>query len=380
MNKKALNLLNKIKQENFKNGVHYRIIILTIILIVFGIVMVYSASSYLGELNFNDKFYFLKKQILGAVLGSAVLIVTYFIDYHKYIKYKNWFLLIAIILLILVFVPFIGIENNGAKRWIGLPGFTIQPSEIAKFAFILFASGYMAKNYDIIRTFKGMLPVLIVGGLIAVLILLEPNFSITLCVGLVTLIMLFVGGINLKHIAIVGVSAVPLVPLLIYMEPYRMKRLVAFLNPWANPQDEGYQLIQSFFSLGGGGLFGVGLFNSRQKFLFLPFAESDFIFSIIGEELGFLGAVFLLFIFAMLIINGLKIAFNSLDRFGTYLAVGIVSIIATQVLINVAVVTGSIPPTGVPLPFVSSGSTALVMFMAGIGVLLNIHKQSYNKT
>ena len=378
--KKLENLFQKIKTEKFKNGLHYRILILTIILIVFGIVMVYSASSYLGELNFNDKFYFLKKQILGAILGSAVLVTTYFIDYHIYSKYKNWFLLVAIILLILVFVPFIGIENNGAKRWIGLPGFTIQPSEIAKFAFVLFASGYMAKNYDIIRTFKGMLPVLVAGGLIAVLILLEPNFSITLCVGLVTIIMLFVGGINLKHLILIGASAVPAVPLLIIMEPYRMKRLVAFLNPWANPQDEGYQLIQSFFSLGGGGLFGVGLINSRQKFLFLPFAESDFIFSIIGEELGFLGAVFLLFIFAMLIISGLKIAFNSLDRFGTYLAVGIVSIIATQVLINVAVVTGSIPPTGVPLPFVSSGSTALVMFMAGIGVLLNIHKQSYTKT
>jgi cell division protein FtsW len=176
-----------------------------------------------------------------------------------------------------------------------------------------------------------------------------------------------------------GAGVVPLVPLLIFMEPYRMKRLVAFLNPWANPQAEGYQLIQSFFSLGNGGLFGVGLFHSRQKYLFLPFSESDFIFSIIGEELGFLGASILLIVFAVLIMNGLKIAFNSLDRFGTYLSVGIVSIILTQVLINIAVVTGSIPPTGVPLPFISSGSTALVVFMAGIGILLNIHKQSYLK-
>ena len=161
------------------------------------------------------------------------------------------------------------------------------------------------------------------------------------------------------------------------MEPYRIKRLVAFLDPWATPQAEGYQLIQSFFSLGGGGLFGVGLFNSRQKYLFLPFAESDFIFSIIGEELGFIGAFLLLMVFAVLIINGIKVAYNSLDRFGCYLATGIIAIIATQVLINVAVVTGSIPPTGVPLPFISSGSTALVVFMASIGVLLNIHKQSY---
>lgn len=371
--------LKDFKDKKTYLALNYKIVILTVILLIFGVVMVYSASSYLGELNFNDKYYFLKKQIFGAVLGLFAMTVTYFVDYHIYAKYKNWLIIISIILLLLVFVPGLGVENNGARRWIRLPGFTIQPSEIAKFAFVVFASSYLAKNYDIIRTIKGMLPILALGGLFCVLILMEPNFSITLCVGLVMIIMLFIGGASLKNLALLGASVIPLVPLLIIMEPYRMKRLVAFLNPWANPQAEGYQLIQSFFSLGGGGLFGVGLFNSRQKYLFLPFAESDFIFSIIGEELGFVGAILLLLVFGLLIINGLKIAFNTLDRFGCYLAVGIISVIATQVLINVAVVTGSIPPTGVPLPFISSGSTALVVFMAAIGVLLNIHKQSYLK-
>ena len=373
---KLKHFLNQVKQKSSYKNLHYKILILTFILLIFGIIMVYSASSYLGELNFSDKYYFLKKQIFGAVLGIIALTITYFIDYHIYAKYKNWFLIGSIVLLALVFVPGLGVENNGASRWIRLPGFTIQPSEIAKFGFVVFASAYLAKNCDISSSFKGMLPVLISGGIICFLILMEPNFSITLCVGIVTLLMLFVGGSSIKNFVFMGFMLIPVVPALIIMEPYRMKRLVAFLNPWATPQDEGYQLIQSFFSLSGGGLFGVGLFNSRQKYLFLPFAESDFIFAIIGEELGFFGAMFVLITFALFIINGIKIAYNTLDRFGCYLATGIVGVIATQVLINVAVVTGSIPPTGVPLPFISSGSTALVVFMASIGVLLNIHKQS----
>ncbi|MDD4211031.1 MAG: putative lipid II flippase FtsW [Clostridia bacterium] len=369
--------ISLLKKKETYSGLNYKILIATLILIIFGIIIVFSASSYIADINYGDKFYFLKKQIFGAILGAGVLVFTYLTDYHIYQKYKNYFLIISIVLLLLVFIPGLGMSNNGASRWIALPGFTIQPSEIAKFGFVIFASSYLAKNYDIIRTLKGMLPVLATGGVICILILLEPNFSITLCVGLVTLIMLFVGGSSIKNFALLGAGIAPIVPLLIIMEPYRIKRLVAFLDPWATPQAEGYQLIQSFFSLGGGGLFGVGLFNSRQKYLFLPFAESDFIFSIIGEELGFIGAFLLLMVFAVLIINGIKVAYNSLDRFGCYLATGIIAIIATQVLINVAVVTGSIPPTGVPLPFISSGSTALVVFMASIGVLLNIHKQSY---
>lgn len=369
--------IEQLKQKKTYSGVHYKILLATMLLVVFGIVMVFSASSYLAELNHGDKFYFLKKQIFGAVLGSIALVVAYLTDYHLYQKYKNKILLFSIIILLIVFIPGLGVENNGARRWINLPGFTIQPSEIAKFGFVIFASGYLAKNFDIIGTIKGILPVLLSGGLIAILILMQPNFSITLCVMLVTLIMLFVGGARMKHFGLMGLVLSPALPALIIAEPYRMKRLVAFINPWANPQAEGYQLIQSFFSLGGGGLFGVGLFNSRQKYLFLPFAESDFIFSIIGEELGFFGAMMVLGLFFVLVINGIKIAYNTVDRFGCYLAIGIVAVIATQVLINIAVVTGSIPPTGVPLPFISAGSTALVVFMASVGVLLNIHKQSF---
>ena len=221
-----------------------------------------------------------------------------------------------------------------------------------------------------------MLPVLLVGGLFCVLVILEPNMSITMCLALTLIIMLIVGGISLKHFSCMAVPGLAMVPALIFMEPYRIKRLMAFLDPWASPKGEGFQLIQSLYALGSGGLFGVGLFNSRQKYLFLPFCESDFIFSIIGEELGYFGAISTLLIFFVLVFAIIKVGLNSKDRFGCLLCIGIAVVIAVQVIINVAVVTGSIPPTGLPLPFISAGSTSLLVFMSAIGVVLNIDRQS----
>ncbi len=302
-----------------------------------------------------------------------------FVDYHKLEKIKWIVLAVSMILLVLVFVPGIGFSNYGATRWIRLPFFTIQPSEIAKFSFVIWTSSYLAKNYDYIKKFSGLLPVLMVGGMYCLLIILEPNMSITMCMALTMIVMLFVGGMRAKHFAMLGSVGALAVPALIIAEPYRLNRLVAFMNPWLNPKTEGYQLIQSLYALGAGGLFGAGLFNSRQKYMFLPFAESDFIFSIIGEELGLFGCLIVILMFAVLIYRGVKIALHANDRFGAYLATGITTVIASQVLINIAVVTGSIPPTGVPLPFISSGGTALVVFMSSIGVLLNIDKQSKKK-
>ena len=232
----------------------------------------------------------------------------------------------------------------------------------------------MSKNYEKAKTFKGILPILAVGGLLCLLVMLEPNMSVTMCIGLVMVIMLIVGGLSLKHCLILAIPALALVVLLIVIEPYRFDRLIAFINPWANPKEEGYQLIQSLYSLGAGGLFGVGLFNSRQKYLFLPFSESDFIFAIIGEELGFVGAVFVLLIYVVIIAIGIKIALNAQDRLGSYIASGIVAVIGVQLLINIAVVTGSIPPTGIPMPFVSAGGTSLSVFMGAIGILCNVGK------
>lgn len=352
------------------------LILCVALLVIIGFIFVYSASVYSAELNYGDKFYFLKKQIIGAVVGTIALILMANIDYNILNKYRIPIFIVSLVLLALVFIPGLGVSNYGAQRWIKMPGFTIQPSEIAKFGFVIFSAGYLSKNKDVVGTFKGILPVLVAGGLTCALIILEPNMSITICVLLVMFIMLFVGGAKIKHFLILSVPVILAGVLLIIIEPYRMERLVAFINPWANPQGEGYQLIQSLYGLSAGGLFGVGIFNSRQKYLFLPFSESDFIFSIIGEELGFAGCLLVILIFASLIYLGIKIAMQAPNRFGSFLATGIVAIIGSQVLINIAVVSASIPPTGVPLPFISAGSTALVVFMASIGILLNIHKQS----
>lgn len=346
------------------------------LLVFIGILFVYSASMYSAEVNYNNKYHFLIKQIIGAVLGTAGLIFFSKFDYHKLKKFGLIAVVISFVCLILVFIPFIGVENYGAKRWIGFGPITIQASEIAKFGFILFSASYLSKHFESVSSFKTLIPVIAVGGAMCVLILMEPNMSVTICLALTLIVMLFVGGMRVKHMSVLAGLGACAIPVLIFAEPYRIKRLMAFLNPWASPQGEGFQLIQSLYSLGAGGLFGVGLFNSKQKYLFLPFSESDFIFSIIGEETGFVGCVLILVLFLIVIINGIKIAYNCKERFGCYLATGITAIIAIQVFINVAVVTASIPPTGLPLPFISAGSTSLLVFMSAIGVVLNVDKQS----
>ena len=374
--KKPTSQPSKIKL-NFK--IDWVLLVLVIFLVVFGCVMVHSASSVSAELSYGDEFFFVKKQIVGAIIGLIALVIISFIDYHKLLKIK-WILLIgSVVLLGLVFIPKIGVENYGAKRWINLGFFTIQPSEIAKFAFVIFAAASLAGNYEKVKSVRGILPTILAGGVICGLIILEPNMSITMVMGITLILMLFIGGVSAKHFLLLLIPAIALVPVLIWIEPYRLRRMMAFLDPWSNPQGEGFQLVQSLYSLGNGGFWGVGIGNSRQKYLFLPFAESDFIFSIIGEELGFVGSALICIVYLIIIIRGIKIALNARDRFGCLLASGISAIIAVQFLINVAVVTGSIPPTGLPLPFISAGSTSLVVFMSAIGVVLNINKQSKSR-
>lgn len=340
--------------------------------------MVYSASFYSAEYHYGNQYFFLFKQILGVVMGIGAMIFFAFFDYHLLAKYKWWIVGFTFILLAMVFIPGLGMESYGAKRWFSILGFSIQPSEIAKFALVIFTASYMSENHDKVKTLKGLLPVLAVGGIMCLLIMLEPSMSVTMCIAFVTLFMLIIGGMSKKHTLMFSIPAGCMVPLLVILEPYRLKRLMAFIDPWASPQGEGFQLIQSLYSLGDGGLFGVGLFNSRQKYLFLPFAESDFILSIIGEEIGFIGTTILLLSFLYLSYRLIKIGLGAKDRLGAMLASGVAFIIAVQTLLNVAVVTGSIPPTGLPLPFISAGSTSLLVFMSAIGVVLNIDRQSRN--
>ena len=353
------------------------ILVLTVLLAAFGVVAVYSASGYVAKTQYGDEFYFAKKQAIGFVLGLVAMFFCGKFDYQKLKgKKARWVaLIVPMILLALVFVPGIGKSNYGATRWIGIGSVTIQPSELAKYGFVIFVSAYTSENIGEMRTFKGVLPVLLSGGAICLLIIVEPNMSVTMCVGLLMLAMLFLGGMKIKHFLVIFVPALLAVPLLIIAEPYRLSRLSAFLDPWENPRGEGYQLIQSLYALGNGGWFGTGLFNSRQKYRFLPFAESDFILSIIGEELGFVGIAVLFAVSGLLVFRGIKVAKSADDFFSFFLASGITLVYGIQTVINALVVSGSIPPTGLPLPLISSGNTSLIITMASMGILYSVSRK-----
>jgi len=348
--------------------------ILTLFLSAFGVLAVYSASGYTAQAQYGNKWYFVKKQALGFLFGLVAFFVCSRLNPQKLCgkRVRIVALIVPMVLLALVFVPGLGISNYGATRWIGVGGVTIQPSEIAKYGFVIFAAGYMSENIGEMRTFKGVLPVLFAGGAICLLIILEPNMSVTMCVALLMLVMLFLGGMKIKHFLIIFIPVLAVVPVLIAIEPYRLSRLSAFLDPWENPRGEGYQLIQSLYALGNGGWFGTGLFRSRQKYRFLPFAESDFILSIIGEELGFVGIFVLFSVSALLIFRGIKTAKESHDLFSMLLAAGITLVYGIQTVVNALVVSGAIPPTGLPLPLVSAGNTSLIITMGSMGVLYAI--------
>ena len=354
------------------------ILILTGLLAGFGVIAIYSASHYVAETQFHDKFYFVKKQLLGFVLGIVAMLICARFDYQILRDKKvRWIaLILPMVLLVLVFVPGLGKTNYGATRWIGIGGLTIQPSELAKYGFVVFSSAYMADDIGKMRTLKGLFPVLLAGAGICLLIILEPNMSVTMCVGALMIAMLFLGGMQIKYFLMVGIPALLLIPILILAEPYRMSRLTAFLDPWENPKGEGYQLIQSLYALGNGGWFGTGLFKSRQKYRFLPFAESDFILSIIGEELGVVGVILLFMTSAALIFCGMRTARKAKDFFSFLVASGITLVYAIQTVVNALVVSGSIPPTGLPLPLISAGNTSLIITMASMGILYAISARS----
>ncbi len=365
-----------IKKINVFSKTEIAVVSLVLILVGFGCLMVFSASSYSAQYRYSNQYFFLYKQIFGVVLGICAMFFFAFVDYHVLKKYRWWVLCTSAILLVLVFVPGFGVQSYGANRWVNFFGISLQPSEIAKFSLVLFLAYYLSEKHAKVKTFKGLIPPLAVAGMLCLLVIIEPSMSVTMCLGFVTFFMLIVGGISKKHALMFSCAGGAAIPFLILAEPYRMKRLFAFLDPWATPQGEGFQLIQSLYGLGNGGLFGVGLFQSRQKYLFLPFAESDFIFSVIGEEFGLVGCVILISIFLALVFCLFKIGLNAKDRFGCILACGVGIVIAVQTLLNIAVVTGSIPPTGLPLPFISSGGTSVAVFMAGVGVALSVSRHS----
>ncbi len=341
-----------------------------------GVLSVYAASSYNAQVQYGDEFYFFKKQLVGFVLGTAAMAGISFLPYEKLQKTGLAALILSLVLLALVFIPGLGRSNYGATRWIGIGPVTIQPSEIAKLGFVLFAAGYFAKDPARMRTLKGCIPVLGAGLSVCVLIILEPNMSVTMCVGAIMIGMLFLAGASKKALAAVIVPVLFAVPALILAEPYRLQRLSAFLDPWASPKEEGYQLIQSLYALSNGGLFGVGLFNSRQKYRFLPFSESDFILSVIAEETGFFGVLCLFALIGFIVWRGMRIAARCGSLYGYLLAGGITLAFAVQSALNALVVSGCIPPTGLPLPLVSAGNTSLIVTLAGMGVVYGVSRHT----
>ncbi|CCY04826.1 stage V sporulation protein E [Faecalibacterium sp. CAG:1138] len=358
--------------------INLKIPVLAVVLSVFGAVMIYSASSYSAQRTYGDAFFYVKKQVFALILGIFAMTALIFVDLDKLRKYSWVFYAAGLVLLAAVFVPGLGVESYGAKRWLNLGITTVQPSEYAKFTTVFFLADFMAER-DMRKT-KNLFAALAIGMAECVLIILEPNMSITVCAAAVVAIMVFAGGAKRKSLAALGGGAALALPALIVAEPYRMKRLLAYIDPWSSPKGEGYQLIQSYYALGSGGLFGVGLFGSRQKYLFLPFSESDFILSVIGEELGLFGVASVLALFVVFLTEGARTAVKAKNAFGCYLAIGITAVVSVQVLVNAAVVSGSIPPTGLPLPFMSAGGSSLVAFLAATGLLTNVSATDNGQT
>lgn len=367
-----MSLLKNSNDRLSKRGIV--LIVAVIFLCGFALLMLYDASSYSAKNNFNDAFYFVKKQSVALCIGIVSMIILSFVKIDFVKKATIPFLILSFILLIIIFIPGVGVESYGARRWIDLKITTIQPSELSKFGLIMFCSKFM-ENRDM-KKFRYCIPILLIGGLMCVLLILEPNMSVTILIASLMVLMLFIGGASYKLFFALIIPMIVGSVLLIVTEPYRLQRLMAFIDPWANPKGEGYQLIQSYYALGSGGWFGVGLFNSRQKFMFLPFAESDFIFSIVGEEFGFVGSVCIIGIYVLIVFLGFDISKRCTERFDALLSGGISGVICLQTLLNLAVVSGAIPPTGIPLPFMSYGGSSLVCFCSAIGVLLSIDRKT----
>lgn len=366
--------MRELRAKKLENRGDLFIPALVVILALFGVIMVYSASSYTAQKNYGDSYFFARKQLAGVLIGIVMMVVGSKINL-KIIKAAAVPLVIfSVVLLLLIFIPGVGVENYGAKRWIGLFGITVQPSEFAKFSLVLFFAKYISTKPHRMNRFTGILPIMGVGAIFCILIMLQPNMSITLCIVATMFALLFACGVKIKYLLAILAPFMCVVLVLILLEPYRLSRVMAFLDPWASPRGEGYQLLQSLYSLGSGGWFGVGLFSSRQKYSFLPFSESDFILSIIGEELGFIGVTTLFLVVFFLIYRCAKVSIGARDIFSCFMGMGITFVFGIQTLLNILVVSGSIPPTGLSLPLISSGNTSIIVFFFAFGILYNISK------
>ncbi|EWG11856.1 stage V sporulation protein E [Cytobacillus firmus] len=351
------------------------LMIVTLMLLAVGLTMVYSASAIWADYKFDDSFFFAKRQMLFAGVGIIAMFFIMNVDYWTWRTWAKVVIIICFVLLLLVLVPGVGNVRNGSRSWIGVGAFSIQPSEFMKLAMIVFMAKFLSEKQKLITSFrKGLVPSLGLVFLAFGLIMLQPDLGTgTVMVG-TCVVMIFIAGARISHFIWFAAAGLAGFVALVLSAPYRIKRITSFLDPWEDPLGSGFQIIQSLYAIGPGGLFGLGLGQSRQKFFYLPEPQTDFIFAILAEELGFIGGSFVILLFALLLWRGIRIALGAPDLYGSFLAVGIIAMVAIQVMINIGVVTGLMPVTGITLPFLSYGGSSLTLMLMAIGVLLNISR------
>lgn len=346
------------------------------LLSAFGLLMIYSSSHIWSEYKFNDPYYYVRHQLIFFFIGLILIYFIRKIDYELYYKYSNIILLGSFILLVLVLIPGLGQVRNGSRSWFGIGSLGIQPSELAKISLIIFTAKYLSKSEKTIKFFKnGTLPILLIIFLFFGLIMLEPDFGTGMVIVMSLMFMLFISNIKLSFFGIMSTLGLGGIVTLIIIAPYRLARILSFLNPWSDPLGSGFQIIQSLYAIGPSGLFGKGLGNSVQKHFYLPEPQTDFIFAIISEEFGFLGIMILSILFLTLFYNTIKISLNQKDLFAKYLSFGLIIEIIFQTILNISVVIGLVPVTGVTLPFISYGGSSLLISMISIGIILNISRE-----
>ena len=356
----------------------YTLLAVTMTLALVGLVMVFSASAIVAGNRFHDPGFFLKRQVAWLAFGLLLMHLTSRIDYPLWKKLSIPMLFGMLLLLVMVLVPGLGVAAKGARRWLRLGPISMQPAEMVKLVTVIYIAAYLTKKGDKITSFReGLLPALIVLGLLSGLVLLEPDLGTVVVLGLVTVGMCFLAGARVAHLLTLGLCAIPVVLVLVLGSSYRRQRLMTFLAPWKDAGDAGFQITQSFLAFGSGGPFGVGLGEGKQKLYFLPEAHTDFVLALVGEELGLVGTVTVILLFAVFVWRGFQIAARARVPFGRYLGMGITLLIGGQALVNAAVVTGLLPTKGLTLPFVSYGGSSLVVSLIGVGVLLSISRDRH---
>ncbi len=375
--------VTKIAEINGRKKIDMTLIIVVLMLVALGIIMVLSASAPSALADYGNSYHYVITQGIAAILGLIAMIVISKVDYRIYQKFYWWVYLFSVLIIFSVLIPGVGMEVSGARRWIKL-GFQIQPSEITKIGLIISLAGYFSDKKNKLDGFMGgcFIPLIMAALPIFLLYKIQNHLSAGIIIAIVTVIIIIISGCKLKYLfSLAGIGAVGAAGILMLLKDkltssFRSDRILAWLNPWEDTSGTSYQTVQGLYAIGSGGLFGVGLGESKQKYLYIPEAHNDFIFAILAEELGFVGCLLVILLFAVLVVRGVVIAIRSEDTFGSLVAIGITALIAVQVILNIAVVTNTIPNTGISLPFLSYGGSSLIILLASIGVLLNISRSA----